>query len=202
LTPLIGRKKELVDVLRLFSDGVRLVTVTGPRGIGKTRLALEVAHELARRSTDRVCFVDLSLFRDGERVVPMVARELGVVDGPPERVIDRELLLVLDGLENVADGAGALDEILCRSPEARLLATSRQAVHVAGEQAYPLRPLAEAPAAELLRSCAQAVDASFDAEFATLAVIADRLGRLPLALELAGARLVAEGPSEVLRSLD
>ena len=174
-TPLLGRKKELADVLRLFTrDGARLVTITGAGGVGKTRFALELAHELVEQFAHGVWFVDLSPLRDPTLVVRTIEATVGADRDLVDHVAEKELLLVLDNFEHVADAAPELAELVRRCANVRVLATSREPLHIGGERAYPLRPLAEAPAVELLRSRAEAGDPDFDAPFETLAEIAGR----------------------------
>ena len=201
-TPLVGRKKELADVLRLLrGERERLVTVTGPGGIGKTRFALEAAHELIEDFTHGVWFVDLAPLRDPALVVPSVATTLGAKVELAEHVADKKLLLVLDNLEQVVETGPELARLLARCPNLHLLATSREPLRIGGEREYPLRPLSEAPAVELFRQRAEAARPDFEADYGTLVEICERLDRLPLAIELAAARtrlLSADALSERL----
>ena len=186
-TPLVGRKKELADVLQLFREA-RLLTLTGPGGIGKTRFALEVAGELVERFRDGVFFSDLSAVREPALVLPTIASVLGAKGELAQHIADKELLLVLDNLEQVVDVAPELARLLERCPNLQLLATSREPLRVRGEREYPLRPLLEAPAVELFRQRAQAARPDFEADYGALVEICERLDRLPLAIELAAAR--------------
>ena len=201
--PLIGRKKELADVLRLVRvDEARVATITGPGGIGKTRFALEVAAELVEDFRDGAWFVDLSAVRDPELVLPTIAGMLVAKVELVAHIGDRELLLVLDNLEQVIEAAPQLASLLERCPNLRLLATSREPLHVRGERRYPLRPLAEPPAVELFRQRAQALDPDFDAPYDLLAELCRRLDNLPLALELAAARTRMLSVPQLLERLD
>jgi predicted ATPase len=200
-TPLLGRKKELADVLGLLQDGTRLLTVTGPGGIGKTRFALEIAAELLERFVDGVWLVDLSALRDPELVEPTIADALGAKGELARYIQNRELLLVLDNFEQVSDAAPGIADLLDRSSSSRLLITSREPLHVAGEREYQLRPLAESPAIELFRQRAQAIEADFDAGYAELAEICRRLDNLPLAIELAAARTRTLSAQQLLERL-
>ena len=201
-TPLVGRKKELADVLRPFKSGARLVTVTGPGGVGKTRFSLEVAHELVEAFDDGVWFVDLSPLLDAQLVVPTISTTLGAHVELADHLASKELLLVIDNFEQVTEAAPDIAELVRRCADVRILVTSREPLRIGGERTYPLRPLAEAPAVELLRSRAEAHEPEFEASFQTLAAIADRLDRLPLALELGAARLRTLGPDDLLKRLE
>jgi predicted ATPase/class 3 adenylate cyclase len=199
---LIGRKKELADVLRAFRSGTRLMTVTGPGGIGKTRFALEVAAELSDEFADGAWWVGLAPLRDPKLVLPTIAGAVGA-NGPLEdEVRGKKLLLLLDNFEQVIDAAGDVAELQGACPDLVLLVTSREPLHVAGEREYPLAPLAEAPAVELLRRRAEAIAPDFEAGYRELVQVCDRLDRLPLAIELAAARTKALSVEELLQRLD
>ncbi len=201
--PLVGRKKELADVLRLLKvERVRLVTVTGPGGIGKTRFALEAASGMVDDFADGVWFVDLSALRDPELVLSTFASVVGARGDIAEHIRDRELLVVVDNLEQVAEAAADLAGLLQSCPRLWIVATSRQPLHVAGERLLLLRPLAEAPAVELFRRHASAVRPDFDAPFDELAQIVGRLEGVPLALELAAARVNVLDTGELLERLE
>jgi predicted ATPase len=190
MAPVVGRKKELADVLRLVgADGARLVTLTGPGGVGKTRMALELASELVEHFGDGVWFVDLSALRDSELVLPTVASTLGAEGDLADRIADRELLVVLDNFEQVVEAARGVAALLRTCPGLAVLVTSREPLHVAGEHEYPLRPLSEAPAVELFRQRARSAFPDFEADYAALADVCRRLDSLPLAIELAAARM-------------
>jgi predicted ATPase/Tfp pilus assembly protein PilF len=200
--PLVGRKKELADVLMLLRDSARLVTVTGPGGTGKTRFALEAAAELIESFRDGVWWVGLAPLRDTTLVLPAIATVLGAKDDLADDLRGKELLLLLDNFEHVVDAAGSIAAIQRECPGVAALVTSREPLHVAGERELALAPLAESPAVELFRQRAHAVDAEFDADYATLVELCDRLDRLPLALELAAARVKVAPVDELLRRLD
>jgi predicted ATPase len=201
-TPLLGREKELADTLRLLRDQTRLLTLTGPGGIGKTRFAVELGGGLLEDAADGVWFVDLAPLRDNELVVPTIAGTIGAKGDLAEHVGDKELLLVLDNLEQVAESAPELAGLLGRCPGLRILVTSRQPLQVAGEREYPLRPLAEAPAVELFRQRAETIDPDFKAGYAQLTEICRRLDNLPLAIELAAARTRTLDAARLLERLD
>ncbi len=212
---LIGRHTEIAHVReRLDDPAVRLITLIGPGGSGKTRLALRVAEECAGNYRDGVCFVDLSSARRTAAVLVAIARALGLketMDRPPhdeivERLRGRRMLIVLDNLEQVTEAAGALAKLLGECPDLTLLATSREALHLRMEHLYPIPPLGLPPAggtrtASRIAHCesvqlfidrARAVRPDFqltDDNAPAIAEICRRLDGLPLAIELAAARL-------------
>ena len=151
--PLVGRKKELADVLRLIRGGrTRLVTVTGPGGIGKTRLAVEVAAELEDDFADGAWFVDLASLRDAELVLPSIASTVCARGELSLHLRDRNLILVVDNFEHVIDAAPAVAAAVSCANGVVVLATSRAPLKLAAEREYALGPLAESPAIELFRS--------------------------------------------------
>jgi predicted ATPase/class 3 adenylate cyclase len=204
----IGRRAELADVLDALGDG-RLVTLTGPGGSGKTRLALEAAATALSSFRDGVWFVSLAV-ADGERVVPLVAAALGVsettnrplADKLEDWLRDRQLLLVLDNCEPVVEAVASFAaRYLARCAGVRILATSREVLGVRGERALATPPLTVADdpadaggsdAVELFMVRASAAAPGFDVASADVGVVAEicrRLDGLPLAIELAAARL-------------
>ncbi|TML03073.1 MAG: hypothetical protein E6G36_10295 [Actinobacteria bacterium] len=202
-TPLVGRKRELADLLRLLrAERTRLVTIVGPGGIGKTRLALETGAELVTAFEDGASFVDLSAVRDPELVQPTIAGALGIGGELVDHLRERELLLVLDNLEQVVDVAPDIARLLDACTRLAVLATSREPLRLRAELEYPIRPLAEAPAAELFRQRARAIEPEFDADYQRLAALCDRLDRIPLAIELAAARVKILSTDELLSRLD
>jgi predicted ATPase len=189
--PMIGRKKELADVLRVFREGARLVTVTGPGGIGKTRFALDLASELLDQFRDGVWWVGLAPVRDAALVLSSVGAAVGARADLSEHFRQKQAFLLLDNFEHVVAAAGELAELQSRCRDLVLLVTSREALHIAGEREYPLAPLPASPAVELFRQRAEAAAPDFDADYAELVLLCDRLDRLPLAIELAAARVKA-----------
>ena len=134
-TPLLGRQNELADLSSLLR-GHRLVTLTGPGGCGKTRLALQVAAELADEYLDGVWWVPLASVSDAALVLPTMAQALGVEGDLGGYVADRNLLIVIDNLEQVLDTAPGLGGLLSSAAGLRLLVTSRERLAIAGEQEY------------------------------------------------------------------
>jgi predicted ATPase len=198
--PLLGRKKELADVLRSLREGTRLLTVTGPGGIGKTRFALDVAAELIDDFSDGVWWVGLAPVRDPRLVLPTITAAVGAKD--VRELSSKRALLLLDNFEQVIEAAPDVAELRRTCPEVTVLATSREPLHVGGEREYPLAPLAESPAAELLRQRAEAMNPAFAASYDDLVQLCDRLDRLPLAIELAAARTKTLSVQDLLDRLD
>jgi predicted ATPase/class 3 adenylate cyclase len=214
LTPIVGRVSELADVERLLSSGdVRLVTLTGPGGSGKSRLALEAARLSLDRFRDGVFLVPLAPLSDPSLVVAEIARTLGIrnpeardpLDVVAEGVRDKELLLVLDNFEHVAPAARDLGLLLERAPGPIVIATSRGPLRMAGEHVVTVPPLPAAEAVTLFVERARAVDPAFEPATANtdvVAAICDRVDRLPLSIELAAARIPTLGAEGLLARLD
>ena len=202
MTSFLGRDREL-DALRELLGTRRLVTLTGPGGIGKTSLAVELARSTAETFADGAWFVALDVVSDPAQVPSLIARSLGLFDGPERPaaeglsryLADRSALLVLDNFEHILDAAGDVPAILRSSPGTRIIVTSRAPLRVAGEQEYPVGPLGvdspSADDADLFVERAKAVRPSWDPgpDRAALAEICALLDGLPLGLELAAARI-------------
>jgi len=230
-TPLIGRDAVVATAVDFLSRATtRLLTLTGPGGVGKTCLAVRVAEELRDRFADKVVFVPLAPLNAHHLVILAVARALGAREGavelPPESVAtylrERELLLVLDNFEHVAEAAPLVAELLAGCPRLRVLVTSRAAVHVRGEHELAVAPLAVPappaagrvravaevaafPAAALFVERAGAVRSDFTLTPVNLEAVVEicrRLDGLPLALELAAARVRLLLPGELLARLE
>lgn len=226
LAGFVGREEQLSQVRDLVR-GHRLVTLTGPGGTGKTRLALRVAADLAPAVRDGAFFVDLSGVRDPALVPAAVAAALSLAeepDRPVAAVVTRhlrtsELLLLLDNVEQVIEAAGFVEELLAAAPGVRVLATSRVPLHLYGEQESAVPPLElpdlrRTPRPEVLVRCeavalfvqrASAADAGFrltEDNAGAVAEITTRLDGLPLALELAASRVKLLPPQQLLLRLE
>ena len=197
--PLVGRERELAELQTLLTDSVRLVTVTGAGGTGKTRLGLQVAAELLERFPGGVFFVPLAGVAQSELVPSTIATRIGVRD--PADLRDRTALLVIDNFEHLLDGAPAVASLLSAAPNTKVLATSRAPLRVEGEWEYPLDPLPRDEAVELLTQRARGVRPDFEPDDAAFEICA-RLDGLPLALELAASRLRSLTSSALLERLE
>jgi predicted ATPase/transcriptional regulator with XRE-family HTH domain len=230
ITELVGRDAEVEDVLRILTGSdCRLLTLTGPGGVGKTRLAVEVARRVTGSFEDGVVFVPLAPVTDPESVPAAIARELGVRDLDSEsgaavpalieQLRHRKLLLVLDNAEHLLAAAPTIAELLAGAAELRALVTSRAPLRVGGEREHVVPPLAlprstqsadprvvsSSPAGQLFLARARAVLPSFELTEATadeVAAICWRLAGLPLALELAAANVKLLSPQDLLQRLD
>ena len=200
-TPFLGRERELAEVASLLArEDVRLLTLTGPGGTGKTRLALHAAGAAAERYPDGVYWVPLAPLRDPGLVLEEAAQALGSQDGLASHIADKELLLLFDNFEQVVEAASGLAELLASCPKLGLLVTSRELLQVPGEQAYPVPPLAEEDGTTLFLARARTADPGFQPSDAVGELCA-RLEQLPLALELTAARVRAMSPEQLLERL-
>jgi predicted ATPase len=190
----VGRERETAEVAELVREH-RLVTLSGPGGSGKTRLSIEAAADLVGEFKAGVFWVGLATIRDAALVLDTIAETLGARDGLAGHIGERELLLLLDNLEQVIDAAPELADLLEACPHLHLLVTSRELLRVRGEVDYPVLPLAEPEAVELFTTRAR-VEAD-----EAVAELCRRLDSLPLALELAAARTAVLSPSQILDRL-
>jgi predicted ATPase len=188
----VGRATELREVLSRIEAGARLVTLTGPGGTGKTRLALEAAATLIPQYKAGVFWVALATLRDPALVSDTIAQTLGAKDGLAAHIGGRELVLLLDNLEQVVEAARELSALLSACPNLTVLCTSRELLRIEGEVEYPVPPLAEAEAVDLFSARAQREPSHEIAELCA------RLDNLPLAVELAAARTNALTPAQIL----
>ena len=198
-TPFLGREHELAEVCELLEDA-RLLTLTGPGGTGKTRLGLQAAAEAGERYPDGIFWVPLAALRDPELVLATAGQALGAMDGLAEHLADKSLLLLFDNFEHIVEAAPHLSELLASCPNVRLLVTSRELLRVPGEQAYPVPPLEPQEGTELFVARARAALPSFVASEMVPELCA-RLENLPLALELAAARMRVLSPEQLLERL-
>jgi predicted ATPase/class 3 adenylate cyclase/DNA-binding CsgD family transcriptional regulator len=227
-TPLIGREQEVAAVQEFLQhEEVRLVTLTGPGGTGKTRLGLQVAAEFSDLFPDGVYFVNLAPLSDPAFVIPSLAQTLGLREVAGQSLLDclkeelqqHQVLLMLDNFEQVVSAASQVTDLLAACPRLKLLVTSREVLHVRAEQEFAVPPLAlpdpkHLPelaalsyyaAVTLFIERAQAVKSDFqvtDANARAIAEICVRLDGLPLALELAAARVKLFPPQALLARLE
>jgi len=225
LTTFLGREREISEVGELL-QGHRLLTLTGPGGTGKTRLSLEVAGRMLARYADGVYFVELASITDPDLALPTVAQALNLPDRGgrtiEERLVDylgeKNMLLVLDNFEQVLDAAPAVGRLLAAAPNLAVLTSSRSALQVSGEQEYPVPPLglpdpsrlpplaqlSQYEAVALFIERARAVKPAFEVTNDNAPAVAEicvRLDGLPLAIELAAARIRILTPQAMLGRL-
>jgi predicted ATPase/transcriptional regulator with XRE-family HTH domain len=228
LTPLIGRSRDVASVCAALQRAdVRLLTLLGPPGVGKTRLSLQVASDLRAAFPTGVCFVALAPIRDPDLVPAIIARALDVHEAGDRPLVeslqaylrDKQLLLVLDNIEQVVAAAPVITELLAGAPDLKVLSTSRIALHLSGEHEYAVpalelpdllhlpsvEALIECPAVALFQARAQAVQPNFvvsGANAQAVAAICHRLDGLPLVIELAATRSKVFTPEALLARLD
>jgi len=209
--PLIGRERELREARALLGR-TRLLTLTGPAGTGKTRLAIQLAADVLEEFDDGAFFVGLADVTDPALVAPRVAQTLGLNerggvelgDAVADYLAGKRLLLVLDNVEQILGAAPDVSRWISVAGESKVLATGRTALRLSVEQEYPVPPLPGAAAIELFAERARAVrpDFALDGDRTTVAEICTRLDSLPLAIELAAARVNLLPPPKLLERLD
>jgi predicted ATPase len=200
-TPFLGRERELGEVGALLShDDVRLLTLTGAGGSGKTRLALQAVAEGAEEYPQGVWWVPLAPVRDAAGVAETAARALGGASSLAEVIGDRRLLLLLDNFEHVIAAAPELTSLLSTCPNLDVVVTSRERLQLGGEHVYPVPVLARPDARELFLTRARALRPDFQSN-GSVDELCARLDDLPLALELAAARTTLLSPEQLLGRL-
>lgn len=200
--PLVGREEALADVLLALREEPRVVTVTGPGGVGKTRFALAAAAEASDAFPDGVWFVDLTPVRDPGVVMPTIAHALGIDGDLTRRLRDERCLLLIDNFEQVIAAAAGVADLVGAGPGVRVLATSREPLRIAAEREYKLPPLPESRAVELFRQRIGRISREIEVDYPLAAEICERLDRLPLAIELAAARANVLEPEMLLERLE
>jgi predicted ATPase/DNA-binding NarL/FixJ family response regulator len=230
LSSLLGREQETATLRQLLKRAdVRLVTITGPGGVGKTSVALQVGHEFTNAFKDGVFFISLAPISDSTLIIPTIAQALGVTESPNRLLLDslkdflrkKQMLLLLDNFEQIVSAAPLLTELLNACAELRMLVTSREILRLRGEHEFPLAPLEldnhaiksddrsdntlmPSPAIALFIQRVQAVQPDFqltEENAPTVTEICARLDCLPLAIELAAARIKLLPPRTMLEKL-
>jgi predicted ATPase/class 3 adenylate cyclase/Tfp pilus assembly protein PilF len=201
-TPFLGREKELGEVLGLLErDDVRLLTLTGPGGTGKTRLAAQAAGSVAERFPHGVFWVPLASLRDPALVLENASQVIGAKEGLALHIADKRMLMLFDNFEQVVEAAPDLSDLLGKCPHLELVVTSREPLHLAGEQEYPVPPFAPEEGVGFFLARVRAVKPDFEIDEA-VPEICRRLDGLPLALELAASRVKALSTEQILSRLE
>lgn len=225
--PLVGREREINALYNLLSQpDTQLITVTGPGGVGKTRVALAVAHAMAGSFRDGIHFVELAAIQDPALVLPAIAQQLGLRENDPEAtrqrlrtiLAHRQILLILDNMEHLRQAAGEIADLLAHSGSLTILVTSRAGLRIAAEHVFPVSPLAlpdwnigpdphrlgQYPGIQLFVQRARQVNPEFQLNqenASAVSAICSYLDGIPLAIELAAARIQVLTPNQMLRKL-
>jgi predicted ATPase/DNA-binding CsgD family transcriptional regulator len=212
VTSFVGRESQFAEVRQLLNSA-RLLTLTGPGGVGKTRLALQVAPAALDDFVDGVYLIEFAPIRDQTLVASTIALAMSVTEVASEPLADtlkgflqnKQIMLLLDNFEHLLEAAPLLSDMLEAAPGLKVLATSRENLSLYGEQVYPLPPLETVDAVELFYHRARAVKPDFDPNdrnLSTVEQICSQLDGLPLAIELAAARVNLLPPQTLLQRLD
>ena len=200
-TPFLGLEQELAEIVELLgADDTRLLTLVGPGGTGKTRLALQAAGLTSDAYPDGVYWIPLAPIGDATLVLATAGQTLGSKNGLAEHISDKTMLCLFDNFEQVVDAGPELAALLAKCPNLDVLVTSRERLRVSGEQTYPVPPLAESDGEALFTVRARAVDPAFTPS-ESIRELCLRLDELPLALELAAARTALFSPEQLLDKL-
>jgi hypothetical protein len=191
----VGREREVAEIAAHLRDGARFVTLTGPGGSGKTRLAIEAASELVPSFRNGVFWVALAPIQDPSLVLSSIAETIGAKEDLAAHLVEREVLLLLDNFEQVVDASLGLPPLLESCPNLRLMVTSRELLRVRGEVEYPVLPLADDEAVELFSA-----RSGWEPD-AMVTELCRRLDDLPLAVELAARRANVLSPAQILDRL-
>jgi len=226
-TQFIGREREIKEVCNLINrNGVRLVTLIGPGGTGKTRLSLRVGEEFLQKYKSGVVFIPLAEVRDGDLLVSKLAQQLGLREGGSQPLLEslkkylqgKQILLILDNFEQILDGAEVIADLMLSATEFKVLVTSRTLLNLRGEYEYLVPPLripdrnqimdaelvSQSEAVQLFAARASAASPRFELNADTLPIVAEicyQLDGLPLAIELAAARIKLLTPEMILERL-
>jgi predicted ATPase/class 3 adenylate cyclase len=194
-SPFVGREREREEVTALLRNGTRLLTLTGPGGTGKTRLSVEAAGELVPEFRNGTFWVNLAPLRSSDLVLPTVAATLGAKEDLADYIGERQMLLVLDNLEQVIECGPELGRLVEQCPNLRVMATSRSRLRVKGETEYAVPPLTDDEAVAMF------VERSGRGQSPAIGELCRRLDNLPLAIELAAARASVMSPPQLLERL-
>jgi class 3 adenylate cyclase len=191
----VGRERELREIISLVTGGARLVTLTGPGGTGKTRLALETAWTVAPEYPSGTFWIPIASLRDPELVLETVSQVLGAKEGLESHIGGRAMLLLLDNFEQVVDAAPALGTLVEACPKLSLLVTSRETLRISGEREYQVLELSDTEAVSLFCERSQLPASESVTE------LCRRLDGMPLAIELAAARTKLFSPEQLLERI-